>query len=332
MHSGRDIHVTIHENAITMGNLSCTAPRYDPHPNRPSVASSSAEERNEPIRGRTPPPSPPKPSPTQYDRPFPHKGYDPDIYDDVLTFMFETERDPETVEYPDGGPWSPAVRERMVNWLFEFAEHAHLQMTTAHTAVSLMDRVHATASNVKRSHLDIVKIAVVCTMIAAKMEEVDYVPSVSDVYDYDNGFKFSVSCIAYVEMEVLRVLKWKTFTRTALHFARVWLARGVLYTDEDRMAGRRCVSKVYNYIMRFVEFFAELCLTEASMRRFKESLLGASYIYVARKALRITPLWCEKLERVTTYSKDAIFECCEAVWDIYTCAFPNTHALREGKK
>ena len=154
-------------------------------------------------------------------------------------------------------------------------------------------------------------------------EREEDVPSLSSINGYHPDLDFTVADMLHYELSVLNVLDWKVWVPTSVHFVSHWVAQGVVYED-DVMDERPCPAKAIKYVRRYAEFFSELCLQKYSFRKYKDSLLGAAYVYCGRKALRLLPLWCENLRRITTYSERDIEECAREVWSFYMEQFPNS--------
>ena len=293
-----------------MGNLFAS----DPPPPRSPVYST---------RIPTPPPSPPKPPPTEFARPFPHVGFDPTYGADLLRAMFEREREPE---FDDTQEWLK-YRRILVDWTMEYGDYVGARPSVMHSAISMLDRV-LKVTKVPRDQLGATAIA--CAHMAIKFEEKEEdVPTIPTIREYTQGqFNFTSKVMMQNEWRIFRALKWNLTTYNALHFTMHWFAQGVVYST-DRVIGRPCNERVVVYLRKYVDFLADLCLQDYSFQQFRESVKGAAFLYSGRRALSIDPIWPDRLAQITTYSKEDLSECANAVWSYYRGQFPNARTANE---
>ena len=242
----------------------------------------------------------------------------PELGADILRSMLECE-----VEYDMDVPerWF-RFRRILIDWILEYGDEQQASITTAHTCISMLDRLAAKAE-VNREKLQ--NTAVACMQLAMKYgEREEDVPSLSSINGYHPDLNFTVADMLHYELSVLNVLDWKVRVPTSVHFVSHWVAQGVVYEDDVMAERGPCPVKAIKYVKRYAEFFSELCLQKYSFRKYKASMLGAACVYCGRKALRLLPLWREELCRITTYSEEDLKECAEDVWAFYLQNFRNS--------
>ena len=246
-------------------------------------------------------------------------------------FQLMLERENLHRDYLPNAKWLQ-YRRVLVDWMCEAGDEFNLHLSTMHVSVMLLDRILHSV-NVTRNKLQLVAIA--CILIAAKYEETEEaVPSLKDMdcyaeYDYGN------EAIYNMEIHVLTKLNWCLGTATPLHFAGYFMSKGVLFVTAtskgdikseytDTMQGRplSLVKKVPQYLKRYVEFFAGLCLQDYSFQQYAPSLMSAAIIMASRRALGISPIWRPELAVLTTYPEEQVVPCFQAIWQCYRNNFP----------
>eukprot|EP00947_MAST-08B_sp_MAST-8B-sp1_P003609 g3609.t1 len=216
-------------------------------------------------------------------------------------------------------------RRVLVDWMCEAGDEFNLNNSTMHVAVNLLDRV-LQGTVVARNRYQLV--AMCCIIIAAKYEEVEEaVPTPADMTEYAQGV-FTIDHLISMEVIILNKLKWELRAITPLHFIGYYCAKGVLF-DTDHMQGKPLVDKVPRYMKKYCDFFADLCLQEYAFQQYVPSVLAASIILAARRALRIRPLWREELSTLTEHEDKTIMPCYDHVWKFYQENFPSASQAAE---
>ena len=241
----------------------------------------------------------------------------PELGADIMKSLLECEVEYE-MDVPDR--WL-RFRRVLIDWISEYADEHEVSIMTNQMCISMLDRIAAKVE-VKQEKLQ--NTAVACMQLAIKYGEREQaVPSLRDINGYHPDLNFTVADMLHYELSVLKLLDWKVRVPTSAHFVSHWVAQGVVYED-DVMAGRPCPAKAIKYVRRYAEFFSELCLQKYSFRKYKESMLGAAYVYCGRKAVCLLPPWHEHLCLITTYSEEDLAGCVEDVWAFYLKNFPNS--------
>ena len=146
------------------------------------------------------------------------------------------------------------------------------------------------------------------------------VPTYQELNRYAQ-WPFDADQIYKMELTVLKTLKWNLITFTPLHFAGYYVSKGILFM-RDKVKGRVLSKKVPKYLLRYIDFFADLTLQYYTFQEYPPSLLAAGIIMASRRAMSILPLWRKEFENLMKYSENEIKPCFEAVWLCYSKNFP----------
>jgi len=172
-------------------------------------------------------------------------------------------------------------------------------------------------------------VAVSCLIIAAKYEEKEegFVPSAERMLGYlrlqGHANEFSTPPFVHqTEVTILTMLNWGLTIVTPLHYLGLYQKMGIIF-NSDTMGYEPLVPKVLEYMKRYSDFFADLCLQEYSFRQYPPSLTAAAIVLAARKAINVRPLWTPQLEFVLNYSEQEILLPFQLVWETYSVHFPD---------
>ena len=176
-------------------------------------------------------------------------------------------------------------------------------------------------------------VAVTCLIIAAKYEEKEEgcVPSAERLlaYLHAQGQANEYSQPQFVhqmEVSILTILGWSLTVVTPQHLLGLYHRRGLVFAS-DTMGFEPLVPKVLDYLKKYSDFYADLCLQEYAFQQYPPSLLAAAIVLAARKAINIRPLWSAALEPVLGYSEAACMGPFTHVWDNYSLLFPEDARL-----
>lgn len=137
--------------------------------------------------------------------------------------------------------------------------------------VGYLDRVLQIATDFRRDRFYLV--AVTCLIIAAKYEEKEegFVPSAERLLSYlkDQGQANEYSLPPFVhqmEVSILTMLNWSLTVVTPLHLLGLYHRRGLVFVS-DTMGFEPLVPKVIDYLKKYADFYADLCLQEYSFQQ-----------------------------------------------------------------
>jgi G2/mitotic-specific cyclin-B, other len=179
----------------------------------------------------------------------------------------------------------------LVDWLVEVHLKFKLSPETLYLTVSIMDRF-LEKKIISRTTLQLVGIA--SLLLASKYEEI-YAPAVRDLV--------FVSARAYTREEILRM---ETTMLNALKFqltvptAFIFLQRLLKVVDADAR------------LTNLAHFYVERTLQEYSMLRYVPSMVAASGLFLAMKALASPSrpaTWTSTLQHFSGYSESQLREC-----------------------
>lgn len=116
---------------------------------------------------------------------------------------------------------TPALRARMIDWMIEVLTNFKCDDQTFFLAVSLLDRYFKNKTEIREVG-DLHIIGVTCMFIASKYEDV-YPLKMKMVFEKIAHKKLSIDKIKSLELDILKVIKYKIPAPTVLDFLKVYL-------------------------------------------------------------------------------------------------------------
>jgi len=180
------------------------------------------------------------------------------------------------------------MRKVIIDWLVEVHYHCELINDTLYLTINILDR-YLSKVIVPKGKFQLV--AITSMFIACKFEE-NYPPTASDfIFVCENAY--SEDELFDMERYILATIEFKLLIPTPLFFLR----RFTKAANFDYRGHSLC-----KYIM-------ELSFLELDILKYIPSLIAASSLLLARKMLKIEPLWTKKLEQYTYYKEEELKEC-----------------------
>mmetsp|Transcript_9806 Transcript_9806/g.19062 ORF Transcript_9806/g.19062 Transcript_9806/m.19062 type:complete len:307 (+) Transcript_9806:290-1210(+) len=212
--------------------------------------------------------------------------------------------------------WYLHCRKRLVNWVANVCNRFSLKPLTVHVAVQHMDRVLL----LSEPEPQLKRFALAAIMLAAKMEESpDAVPIVSELQQVDAGF--TSNHLQEMELKIMKFLDWRLQSCTYLHFLNIHINQGVL-SSMDMLDGRQVEPKEESYLIKYIFFFADICVLEADFLCLGPGLTSAAIIAAARHTVGVEPVWPADLNIKTGHSANEIRDSVARVMDIFCRDFP----------
>lgn len=237
--------------------------------------------------------------------------------EELYQLMLEKEKRGEMIRFNDN---YLTYRQVLVEWMTQIGESIFgLLPLTIHLAVAYMDKA-VSRQEVHPSRLQLV--AVACMLAAAKHEEMETkVPSVQELNHCCKNM-FTAPLICKMEVMILNLLNWELMVLTPRHFLETFLARGAAGIYPDDLLNEAMVpfdkhQLLQQYLRKYAEFFTDFCLHEHSFCNYTPSIVASSSLAAARKKLKITPLWPNRLNEMTGYSKTDFNNCLEHMWNVF---------------
>lgn len=212
-----------------------------------------------------------------------------------------------------------AARRMLVDWVSDVAEEFRLLVPTTHLAIRYMD-IFLLLTPFPRSRLQLA--ATTAVLLAAKFEENEgRVPPIRALVKATN-FAYSREDIVAIEAYMLRRIDWRLNQVTAHHFIRYFTALRLVDGD-DCVDGAQACTVHLSYVEKYVSFFLELVLLEPEFAvRWYPSHVAAAIVSCARRAVRVDPIWSQRLHMFTGYAAEDIYGCYKAINELYTRHFP----------
>jgi hypothetical protein len=117
---------------------------------------------------------------------------------------------------------TPVLRSRMIDWMIEVLTNFKCDDQTFFLAVSLIDRYLKGSENAPKEVQDLHSMGVTCMFVASKYEDI-YPLKMKMVYEKIAHKKLPMEKIKSLEMDILKVIKYKIAAPTALDFLKVYL-------------------------------------------------------------------------------------------------------------
>ncbi|KAL3621101.1 hypothetical protein CASFOL_036013 [Castilleja foliolosa] len=204
-------------------------------------------------------------------------GYASSIFQHLHSLEVEVKRRPlsnymENVQ----DDLNPAMRSKLVNWLFEVADDYKLVSDTLYLTVNYIDR-YLSAHKLVRNKLQLLGVS--CMLVASKYEEISPL--------HINDFCFTKDEVVDMERDVLKLLNFEMGYPTTKTFLRIFT--------------RSAASAQENHVLSLLDYG---CI------RYIPSMVAASAIFLAR--LMIQPKshpWTLTLQKCTGYKPYELKEC-----------------------
>ncbi|XP_069675818.1 cyclin-J-like [Periplaneta americana] len=144
-------------------------------------------------------------------------------------------------------------------------------------------------------------VALVCILLAAKMEERPNAPLISELNAHV-GNQYSVQQFKSMEVMIMEFFKWNLMIPTAVDFAEHFTNFDISTFDVLTVPlelNRH--PELHNAVYSYTQCFLDLSLLEVCLLDVKPSLVAAACIAAARQAVRLSSRWPTALENATTY-------------------------------
>lgn len=198
-------------------------------------------------------------------------------------------------------------RAVLVDWLVEVSVTFNLRMSTLFLSIRLLDSyMTLVKGSVPKRLLQLV--GATAMMIASKFEEVtppdlqDFIYVAADAYTKDQFLR--------MEVQMLTVLDFRMATPTAAHFV-------------EHAATSPLEAQV-------AQFFLELTLGEYSMIRHAPSHLACAALLLARRVLKLSPVWPVSTAADMQASEESLHTCVKEMDTIWHASkHSSLHAVRK---
>ncbi|RLN80976.1 hypothetical protein BBJ28_00001285 [Nothophytophthora sp. Chile5] len=212
-------------------------------------------------------------------------------------------------------------RRVLVDWMAEVGEtHLRMRKEYVHSAVAYLERLLARADEPLPPKDRFQLLALSCLRMALKFQGTEEeLPLMAEFWEMGNRM-YSFDEISDAEAANFQKLGWRLTVVTPLHFLQHFMGQTVLFAD-DRLLGSELVDEAHGYYCKYAEFFVDLVLQEYSLQVYRPSVVAASILVAARKALDVTPLWRDELSALTGYDEAQVAPCFQAVWSHFEATF-----------
>jgi len=219
-----------------------------------------------------------------------------------------------------GDPMYQQHRSGVVDWMCQVGEACKLGNLTIHTAIGFMD-MFLDIIPIDGSRLQLVGAATL--LISAKIEEQEpNVPRVSTLHAFCGNTPTPPSFIPKVESLVLNHLNWEMVVVTPIHFLDYYMLV-CLAPCECGFANPHLsnYAETRSYLAKMAEFLVDMCEHHSLYREYLPSIVAAAAIGTARQMLKVTPVWSQSLQLITSHSLMDISQCMANIWGHYRQSF-----------
>jgi hypothetical protein len=216
------------------------------------------------------------------------------------------------------------MRKTVVDWMVDYHAENSLRHTTLFTAVNYLDRALERRMGVSSRNplAALQRIGFVAFRLACKFEETMWPP----IEDYTALLMCSRSRICALEFDLVQLLGWECTVCTSAHV----LTRFILASNADILPSRTesgaqgveamGYRKKKRVSMLLARYLCELALQEYHMLEFAQSLVAAAAVKLARRTVKVTPLWNPTLAHYTGYTEASLAVCERALLALQTAA------------
>ena len=231
-------------------------------------------------------------------------------------------------------------RLTLVDYICTVTEEFRLKKSTAHVAVSYVDRILAIA----RIHPnEMILLSIVCILLAAKFEEpCGTIPTIGCLLDALKPSRtaqnettnaataeITTADVNDMEMVVFSGLDYRLFAITSVHFLELYSTLGLFFDWHrgDRLSGQEadflCSEKTsIKDVNRYTEFFADLALQHVVFQSIQSVTMANVVLTCARRAVGVVPVWSSHIENVTGFRFDGnIAEIHNRLWSVYESGY-----------
>jgi len=213
-------------------------------------------------------------------------------------------------------------RSSTVDWMCQVGESCHLGNLTVHSAVGFLD-MFVDVLPVDGAHLRLVGAATL--LIAAKIEEqesnVPRVATLGSLCGFSPASPSPTILIPKVESLILNHLQWEMVVITPVHFLEYYLLVCFLPSEQIANPHVHNFGDTKAYLAKMAEFLVDLCEHHSLYREYLPSIVASAAIAMARQMLKITPVWSQPLQLITSHSLADISQCMADIWGNYEQSF-----------
>lgn len=218
-----------------------------------------------------------------------------------------------------GDPMYQQHRAAVVDWMNQVGEACSLGNLTIHTAIGFMD-MFLDLIPIDGSRLQLVGAATL--LIAAKIEEQEQnVPRVSTLHAFCGPTPTPSSFIPKVESLILNHLNWEMVVVTPVHFLDYYMLVCLSPSEIISNAHLGNYSDTRAYLAKMAEFLVDMCEHHSLYREYLPSIVAGAAIGTARQMLKVTPVWSQSLQLITSHSLADISQCMANIWGHYRQSF-----------
>ncbi|XP_058072125.1 putative cyclin-B3-1 isoform X1 [Magnolia sinica] len=184
------------------------------------------------------------------------------------------------------------MRGILINWLIEVHLKFELMQETLFLMVELLDRF-LSAVTIKKDEMQLVGLTAL--LLASKYEDFWH-PKIKDLISISSNL-YTRDQMLDMEKLILKKLMFRLNAPTPY----VFMLRFLKASQADKK------------LEHLAFYLIELCLVEYEALQFKQSLLCASAIYVARCTLQMAPAWTPLLIKHSRYEETQLRSCADLV-------------------
>ncbi|KAL4456235.1 hypothetical protein ABPG74_014196 [Tetrahymena malaccensis] len=192
------------------------------------------------------------------------------------------------------------IRENLIDLMSRLHTHLKLQEETLYLSVNIFAR-YLDVQKQNYQNQKIVILVATCLFIAAKYQEI-YPPPLRDFLTVLklNKIQASTSDICDLEGSILNKLNFSLFGPTRLQFLEAYFSQITL--DPSQVS--------------FCYYLLELTNLNHSFYKYDHSEIAAACILLSEKFKNISGkyFWSEKLEKITNYQQQDVYECVEELY------------------
>lgn len=216
-------------------------------------------------------------------------------------------------------------RNSLIRYIKQLIERFEFSIESFHLACAILDAIFSLYAI---NETQIKMLIVISVILAGKMNEaLEGIPELSTISQQFSG-EFSVRDLEECESMVFKVLDYNMNIITPLSFARQFIYRGIIFSDDfPSEISSLELNSLLNKIEELVLLFINISIQNYSFYEYKSITIAVSAVVCARKAIGVKNIWNEDLESLCCISFTNIKEVSKSLYEEALTVYPRLNEI-----
>lgn len=180
-------------------------------------------------------------------------------------------------------------RAFLIEWIIDVHRKFRLVPEALYVTQFIIDQ-YMSRKKIEKSQLHLLGVSTL--LIATKYEEI-YPPDLTDFLQVSEN-KFSKDTVLNMEKDILMTLNFKITSPSPYRFLQRFRRLSVAFNDDE--------------VFFYAQYLQEISLLDATLLKFRPSMVAASALILASKQLQKKNCWNKEVENFTGYSESDLQE------------------------